>query len=150
MPEPRTVTSEEARQLTPNVPPDRGGVTQPGDVGVQTTVADEQAAAEAQNQAEELRKAEEAARQAEAKRDAEAAELAAGVVVEDEPAPTKVGSGGVKLTYLGTSDAFDFGPASDEDQRHVIAYAGGEPVDVPSEVADRVKDLPYDKFQETE
>lgn len=87
---------------------------------------------------------------AEAKRDAEAAEAAGGTVVEEVGPALKLGSGGVKLTYLGTSDVFDFGPAGEDDERHVLAVAGGPAVDVPKDVADSVKNLPYDKFQETE
>ena len=67
--------------------------------------------------------------------------------VDDEP-PTKVGDGGVDVQYLGTSDEFDFGPASDDDQRHVIAQAGGAVVSIPRELFERVQALPYDQFAE--
>lgn len=58
--------------------------------------------------------------------------------------PIKKGS--IAVRYLGTSDRFNFG--NDEDGNPVIAEAGGEPVKVTREVADSVKGLRFDIFEE--
>lgn len=60
--------------------------------------------------------------------------------------PDTVGEGGVSLRYLGTSDYFIVG--YDEQGREVRAYAGGDPVNVPQELADRITAFPHDTFEE--
>ena len=59
--------------------------------------------------------------------------------------PTKVGSGGVKVRYLGTSDEFILG--QDEDGNDVVARAGIDVVDIPDELYETVASFPHDTFE---
>lgn len=135
---PEAATPEVAAGVTPNQ-------------GLEGTEA-ERVRAEAQNvaaaQLREQKTREQ--REAEARALNRQRELDAATLVGDQEPPNKVGGGGVEVQYLGTSDEFDFGPASDEDERHVVAQAGGATVEIPRDLYDRVKVLPYDQFTEVE
>lgn len=113
---------------------------------------EERVRAEAQNaaQAKVQEQRDQALRDEEARQANRQRELDAAVATDQansEP-PTKVGDGGVDVQYLGTSDEFDFGAASDDDRRHVVAQAGGSAVSIPQDLFDRVNQLPFDQFIE--
>jgi hypothetical protein len=106
----------------------------PADLGAQAQVESAKEAQAAQDAA--AREASEAAAAA-----AQAAQEASQTQPETPPTPAQLGDGGVQLRYVGPSDEYDFGDG-------VVAYAGGEPVDVPREAADRALTLEHDTFEE--